>query len=98
LLQAGDSPRFLRLRVVHPDASEHSQVGNQAGRKTREKIMNRLLTIAELQHRSQSELRALFRQASQALARTATGTPERFAGLATLENVSRAMTMGSPGF
>lgn len=76
------------------------KAGNQAGRKTREKIMNRLLTIAELQHRSQSELRALFRLASQALARTATGTPERLTGLATLENISRAMTMtpGARGF
>jgi hypothetical protein len=60
--------------------------------------MNTLLTIAELQHRSETELRALFRQASQALARTAIGTPERRIGLATLENISRAMTMGAPGF
>lgn len=62
--------------------------------------MNTLLTIAELQNRTQSELRALFHQASQALARTATGTPERRVGLATMENISRAMakTMGTPGF
>lgn len=59
--------------------------------------MNTLLTIAELQHRTESELRALFRQASQALARTATGTPERRNGLATLENISRVMTIGARG-
>ncbi len=60
--------------------------------------MNTLLTIAELQHRTESELRSLFRQASQALARTATGTPERRIGLASLENIARAMTMGARGF
>ena len=62
--------------------------------------MTTLLTIAELQHRNQSELRALFRQASQALARTTTGTPERRNGLATIENISRALalTAGARGF
>lgn len=60
--------------------------------------MNTLLTIAELQHRTESELRALFGQASQALARTAGGTPERRIGLATLENISRAMAIGARGF
>lgn len=55
--------------------------------------MNTLLTIAELQHRTESELRALFRQASQALACTAAGTPERRTGLATIENIARAMAM-----
>ncbi len=59
--------------------------------------MNRLLTIAELQQRTDSELGALFRQASQALARTKAGTPERRNGLASLENIQRAMTMGAPG-
>lgn len=61
--------------------------------------MNTLLTIAELQHRTEFELRALFRQASQALARTASGTPERRIGLATMENITRAMAMtGARGF
>lgn len=60
--------------------------------------MSTLLTIAELQHRTESELRALFRQASQALARTAINTPERRNGLATLENISRVMTIGARGF
>ena len=62
--------------------------------------MNTLMTIAELQQRNESELRALFRQASQALARTAAGTPERRIGLASLENISRAlaMTAGARGF
>lgn len=58
--------------------------------------MNTLLTISELQHRTQSELKALFRQASQALARSASGTPERRAGLATLENIARVMAQ-APG-
>lgn len=61
--------------------------------------MNTLMTIAELQHRTESELRALFRQASQALARTASGTPERRTGLATIENITRAMaTARARGF
>jgi len=62
--------------------------------------MNTLLTIAELQHRDESELRALFRQASQAVARTAADTPERRLGLASLENISRALalTAGARGF
>ncbi len=55
--------------------------------------MNKLMTIAELQSRTESDLRALFRQASQALARTTTGTPERRIGLASLENISRAMAL-----
>jgi hypothetical protein len=58
--------------------------------------MNKLMTIAELQSRTEAELRALFRQATQALARTATGTPERRNNLATLENISRAIAAG-PG-
>lgn len=58
--------------------------------------MNSLLTIAELQHRNQSELHALFRQSSQALART----PERRNNLASIENISRALalTAGARGF
>jgi hypothetical protein len=58
--------------------------------------MNKLMTIAELQSRTEAELRALFRQATQALARTAAGTPERRNNLATLENISRAIATG-PG-
>lgn len=62
--------------------------------------MNRLLTIAELQQRNASELHALFRQASQALARTTAGTPERRNGLASIENIQRALaaTPGARGF
>lgn len=58
--------------------------------------MNTLLTIAELQHRTESDLRALFRLASQALARSDAGTPERLNSLATLENISRALAC-APG-
>lgn len=62
--------------------------------------MNTLLTIAELQHRTESDLRALFRLASQALARSDAGTPERLNSLATLENISRALALapGARGF
>jgi hypothetical protein len=88
----------LRLRAVQSGVGGIHKAGNHAGRTQQEELMNRLLTIAELQHRTDSELRALFRQASQALARTASGTPERRVGLATLENISRAMTMGARGF
>lgn len=62
--------------------------------------MNNLMTIAELHYRTESELRALFRDASQAVARTAVGTPERRNGLASLENISRALALraGVRGF
>jgi hypothetical protein len=61
--------------------------------------MNAILTVAELQDRTQSELLALFRHASQMLVRTDAGTPERRNGLATLETISRmmALTPGAPG-
>jgi hypothetical protein len=64
--------------------------------QNKEERMNTLLTIAELQHRTESDLRALFRQASQSLARTASGTPERRNNLATLENIARALAL-APG-
>jgi hypothetical protein len=62
--------------------------------------MNKLMTIAELQSRIETELRALFHQATLAVTRTATGTVERRTGLATMENISRALTtqMGARGF
>lgn len=62
--------------------------------------MNKLMTIAELQHRTETELRALFHQATLTVTRTATGSPERRTGLATMENISRALTMqmGARGF
>lgn len=53
--------------------------------------MNKLMTIAELQARSETELRALFLQATMALARTARNTPERRNSLATLENITRTI-------
>lgn len=58
--------------------------------------MNNLMTIAELQFRTEAELRALFRQATLALTRTAQNTPERRNNLATLENISRTIAAG-PG-
>lgn len=62
--------------------------------------MNRLLTIAELQQRNAAELHVLFRQSSQALARTRPGTPERRNNLASIENISRALAIsaGARGF
>lgn len=62
--------------------------------------MNRLMTIAELQHCNASELRALFRQASQALAQTKAGTAERRNNLASIENISRVLATapGARGF
>lgn len=54
--------------------------------------MNQLHTIADLQHRTEGELRALFHRVSQALAGTEAGTPERRNGLASLENIARLMT------
>jgi hypothetical protein len=62
--------------------------------------MNKLMTIAELQSRTETELRSLFRQATLAVTRTSTGTAERRTGLATMENISRALTlrMGARGF
>lgn len=63
--------------------------------------MIRLMTIFELQQRTQSELHALFRQASQALARSEAATPERRVALASLENISQALALSlaaGPGF
>ncbi|MBK8174333.1 MAG: hypothetical protein IPK66_03355 [Rhodospirillales bacterium] len=58
--------------------------------------MNKLMTIAELQSRTEAELRGLFRQATLALALTAHNTPERRNSLATLENISRTIAL-APG-
>lgn len=63
--------------------------------------MNRLLTTFELQRHTASELNALFRQASQALARSAAETPERRIALASLENISRVLAFSlaaGPGY
>jgi len=50
----------------------------------------KLISNHELQHRSESELAALFRKVSQDLFRTRRGSPERRNALASLENISRA--------
>jgi hypothetical protein len=47
----------------------------------------RLITRYELTNRSNSELSAIFRQVSDALARTAIDSPERRNALASLENI-----------
>jgi hypothetical protein len=95
------SPTFLRAGRGCPSAFSHAprpsrrfgihKAGNQAGREQREEYMIRLMTVFELQQRTQTELHALFRQASQALARSAAETPERRIALASLENISQAL-------
>ena len=50
----------------------------------------RLITSFELANRSDSELAAIFRQVSAAVAQTAIGSPERRNALASLENIRRA--------
>jgi hypothetical protein len=52
----------------------------------------KLFSNHELQHRSESELSALFRTVSEGLVRTSRGSPERRNALASLENISRART------
>lgn len=49
----------------------------------------RLITRFELAQHSDSELSALFREASQSLGRSDPSSPERRNALATLENISR---------
>lgn len=51
----------------------------------------RLLTSFELAGRTEEDLASLFRTASQALSRTERGSAERRNGLATLENIGRAL-------
>ena len=53
--------------------------------------MSRIVTAAELQYRSPSELHALYRKAQQELAASAPGSAERRNALATIENVTRAL-------
>ena len=51
--------------------------------------MNRLITRSELTGRTDSELSALFREASAALAQSAPESTERRGALASLENIAR---------
>ena len=53
--------------------------------------MINLLTIAELQRRTEPELRTLFRTVSEGLTRSAPGTPDRRNSLATLENIETVL-------
>ncbi|MCB0376829.1 MAG: hypothetical protein KDD04_13005 [Sinomicrobium sp.] len=50
------------------------------------------MTNQELEHRSEAELSALFRQVSEALTVTEKGSTARRNALASLENISRART------
>jgi len=51
----------------------------------------RLITNIELTGRNESELRALFGSVTKTVAQTERGSAERRNGLASLENISRAM-------
>ena len=55
--------------------------------------MRTIITPAELTHRSDNELSALFRQVSQDLATTAPGSTERSDALTSLENIRRAQAI-----
>jgi hypothetical protein len=54
-----------------------------------EESMFRLITRSELTRRSNNELAAIFRQASDALAQSAPGSPGHRNALASLENIAR---------
>jgi hypothetical protein len=89
------------MRLVHPVASAFTRLAIKPAANNGRKLMNRLLTAFELQRRTQTELHVLFRQASQALARSRTGSPERRLALASLENISHALALSltaGPGF
>lgn len=51
--------------------------------------MSKLFTMAALHSRSDHELRTIFKQAHDDLARSAPGSAERRNALATMENVTR---------
>lgn len=51
----------------------------------------RLITTSELAALNEMQLRILFRQISEDLARSETGSAERRNALASLENISRAI-------
>ena len=53
--------------------------------------MCRIITLSELHHLSDGQLRALFHEVSRKLHSTAPGTNERRAALASLENIQRVM-------
>jgi hypothetical protein len=57
--------------------------------------MRTIITPAELTHRSNSELSALFRQVSQELTSTAPGSTEHRDALTNLENIRRAQATRS---
>jgi hypothetical protein len=89
------------MRAVHPVASAFTRLAIKPACEQREEYMIRLLTTFELQRHTASELQTLFRQASQALARSAAETPERRIALASLENISQALAFSlaaGPGF
>jgi len=54
--------------------------------------MFRLITRSELAGRSDNELAAIFRQASEALAQSAPGSTDRRNALASMENIARERT------
>lgn len=55
--------------------------------------MSRVFTMAALQSRSDTELHMLMRQTQAELVRSRSGSPERRAALANLENICRALSL-----
>ena len=53
--------------------------------------MSRIITTADLQGRSLTELQTLYRMVQQEFAASAPGSAERRSALADLENISRAI-------
>ena len=53
--------------------------------------MSRIVTAAELEHRTLEYLQQLYRQVQQDLTRSASGSDARRNALASLETISRAM-------
>jgi hypothetical protein len=53
--------------------------------------MCQIITPSELQHRTDHELSALFRQVSQELSRSEPGSEKRRTAQASLENISRTL-------
>lgn len=54
--------------------------------------MRRIITISELQRRTEQELSVLFRKASERLAQSEPGSHERRTSLANLENITRVLS------
>ena len=79
----------LSVPVTPGKARKALMVG--VSEQTEEKMMNRIITAAELQNRPLKELKVAFKKAQQDLTKSAPNSPERHNALASLENIRRAM-------